>query len=54
MENRKKILIALGSFKDVFNPIESKNLIQKLLINANTNVDDWNFSILMHSGDSCE
>ena len=24
MENRKKILIALGSFKDVFNPIESK------------------------------
>ena len=39
MENRKKILIALGSFKDVFNPMESKNLIQKLLINANANVD---------------
>ena len=38
MENRKAILIALGSFKDVFNPTESKNLIQKLLININADV----------------
>ena len=45
MLNNKKILIALGSFKDVFSPAESQNLIKKLLLEYNCNLNITTISI---------
>ena len=35
----KKILVALGSFKDVFSPRQSRNLIEKIIAKSNSNFE---------------
>jgi glycerate 2-kinase len=43
--SKKKVLIAMGSFKDVFSPLESKNLIKNILHESNCNFDITTLSI---------
>lgn len=45
MLSKKKVLIAMGSFKDVFSPLESKNLIKNILLESNYNFDITTLSI---------
>ena len=45
MLSKKKVLIALGSFKDVFSPAESKNLIKNILLESNYDFEITTLSI---------